>query len=69
MDASCATRRSERIGLLSAAHAEPDNMRAPTAQIEPPTQRAESAIGVPASAEIPRPCLHSVADHPALGWL
>ena len=41
MYASCATRRSERIGLLSAAHAEPNNMRAPTAQIEPPTQRAE----------------------------
>jgi len=32
-----------RFGLLSAAHAEPDNLRAPTAPIETTTQRAESA--------------------------
>jgi hypothetical protein len=30
---------------------------------------AESAFGVPASAERPRPRSHSVADRPALGWL
>jgi hypothetical protein len=29
----------------------------------------DSAIGVPASAERPRPRSHSVADRPALGWL
>ena len=34
-----------RFGLLSAAHAEPDNLRAPTAPIETATQLAESAIG------------------------
>jgi hypothetical protein len=31
--------------------------------------RPESAIGVPASAERPRPRSHSVADGPALGWV
>lgn len=35
----------------------------------PSDARAESAIGVPAIAERPRPRSHSVAGRPALGWL
>jgi hypothetical protein len=33
--------------LLGAEHAEPDNMHTPAAVIQAPTQRAESAFGVP----------------------
>jgi hypothetical protein len=42
--AACAAGRSERLGPLSATHAEPDNLRTLTAVIDTPARRAESAI-------------------------
>jgi len=49
--ACAARRRGERHTPPSAAHAERDNLRTLTAVNDALAQRAESAIGVPASAE------------------
>jgi hypothetical protein len=49
--------------------AEQNNLHAARFAFGTDTTRAESAIGVPASAERPWPRSHSVAGRPALGWL
>ena len=43
----CGRRRGARHGPLSAAQAERDDLRTLTAVTDTPTQRAESALGIP----------------------
>ena len=52
-------------------HPEPelDDLCSTRRQSQIAASRKYSAFGVPASAERSRPCSHSVADRPALGWL